>query len=195
MKIIIVFVILIFTYVSESEEIYDALHPKKDEKRLLNNRVGLTYSILSGYGLTYLRQLDDKFSIKGQLFGFGKYESEPESYNENYLNLSVGAELQYNLIKHRTNRLYSLLGAYFVYDYNETSGWNSDYNSIYKYYNLGLGIGFESMLFSNITVAVDGGYFGQYVKYLSENGSSINTLRSNDIVFGFGIGVSLYYNF
>lgn len=195
MKTIIVFVILIFTYTGQSQEIYDTLHPKQEQKILLNNRVGITYSTLSGYGLTYLRQLNDKFSIKGQLFGFGKYETEPEFINENYLVISIGTELQYNLIKYTNNRLYALGGIYYVYDYDENSGWNSDYNSTNNYYNIGLGIGFETMLFSNITMAIDGGYFGQYVKYRSEDDNTLDILRNNEIVFGFGIGVSLYYNF
>lgn len=191
MKIILIFAILIFTNTVQSQEINETLKPKEDKNKLLNNRVGVTYSMLSGYGLTYLRQLDDKFSIKGQLFGFGKYNSDPEEYYNNYLVISVGTELQYNLVAYNTNRVYGLVGVNYYFKYDDYTSYVLNENE----YNLGLGIGFETFFFSNITLAIDGGYFGR-LNY-SNTDYIVGELldKSSSIVFGLGVGVSLYYNF
>ena len=191
MKIILIFAILIFTNTVQSQEINETLKPKEDKNKLLNNRVGVTYSMLSGYGLTYLRQLDDKFSIKEQLFSFGKYNSDPEEYYNNYLVISVGTELQYNLVAYNTNRVYGLVGVNYYFKYDDYTSYVLNENE----YNLGLGIGFETFFFSNITLAIDGGYFGR-LNY-SNTDYIVGELldKSSSIVFGLGVGVSLYYNF
>ncbi len=193
MKTIIILAIFTFVYVANAQEqvkVYKVEKTNEEERSFKNNRIGATYSMLSGYGLTYLRQLDDKFSIKGQLFGFGKYNSDPEEYYNNYLVISVGTELQYNLVAYNTNRLYGLVGLNYIFKYDDYTSYVLNENE----YNLGLGIGFETFFFSNITLAIDGGYFGR-LNYSNTDYNDGEIDKSGSIIFGLGVGVSLYYNF
>lgn len=201
MKSIIIFTILIFTYTSQAQEMSDALQPKKENK-LKENKVGLTYSMLSGYGLTYLRSFDNNFSIKTQLYLWGITEANGTEYRDNSLDLAIGAELQYNLAKFQSNRLYALAGFYFdyeysLYDYLKGSQSNRLVKTAFditRHFNVGLGVGFEVYLLNNISVAFDGGYYGQ-VK--SNNYADFLTATTNTKAIGFGLagGISLYYNF
>ena len=168
MKSIIIFTILFFAYISQAQEISDALQPKK-EKKLKDNKVGLTYSMMSGYGLTYLRSFENNFSIKTQLYLYGSVDANDTEYRDNSLKLAIGAELQYNLAKFQSNRLYVLAGFYYDYDYSlydyllhtKDEVVKKNAFDITRHYNVGLGIGFEVYLLNNISVAFDGGYYGE----------------------------------
>ncbi len=201
MKTIIIFTILFFAYISQAQEISDALQPKK-EKKLKDNKVGLTYSMMSGYGLTYLRSFENNFSIKTQLYLYGSVDANDTEYRDNSLKLAIGAELQYNLAKFQSNRLYVLAGFYYDYDYSlydyllhtKDEVVKKNAFDITRHYNVGLGIGFEVYLLNNISVAFDGGYYGE-IK--NNNQADFYTVKetSKSIGFGFAGGISLYYNF
>jgi hypothetical protein len=162
---------------------------------------------MSGYGLTYLRAFENNFSLKTQLFAYGNLDNSENSLTDNSVNFAIGTELQYNLTYFKNNRLYTLAGFYFDYDYTT---WQENMANtivetydIKRKYNFGLGIGFEAFIANNITIALDGGYYGYFENRNERNIYYDYDLKevklkyptSKAISFGFGFGASLYYNF
>lgn len=201
MKTIVLLFIISLNLVQAQEE--TKITVVQESKNIFkNNRVGLTYSMMSGYGLTYLRSFENNFSIKTQLYLYGSVDANDTEYRDNSLKLAIGAELQYNLAKFQSNRLYVLAGFYYDYDYSlydyllhtKDEVVKKNAFDITRHYNVGLGIGFEVYLLNNISVAFDGGYYGE-IK--NNNQADFYTVKetSKSIGFGFAGGISLYYNF
>lgn len=204
MKTIVLLFIISLNLVQAQEETKITL-VQKAKNIFKNNRVGLTYSMMSGYGLTYLRAFENNFSLKTQLFAYGNLDNSENSLKDNSVNFAIGTELQYNLTYFKNNRLYTLAGFYFDYDYatsqENVASFVVDTYDIKRKYNFGLGIGFEAFIANNITIALDGGYYGYFenrnsreIKY-DKNEARLVYPTSNAISFGFGFGASLYYNF
>lgn len=67
--------------------------------------------------------------------------------------------------------------------------------------NFGIGFGFEFLAFNQLSFAIDGGYYGEFTKKTSNDvkyvgGNQILTpIETNPIEFGFGFGISAYFNF
>ena len=204
MKYLLVFVIFsCSTFLAQSQETNNALIPVSEKKILEKNRVGFTYSTLTGYGLTYLRAFDNGFSLKSQLFIYGDVDSKANKVDGQYSHLmfEIGAELQYNLVKYSSNRFYVLCGAFYNYDdeSNSKSIYPYNYSDINRLYNIGIGFGFETLIINHISIALDGGYYGNIkVNTFSDDNFSNNgdsAYNNTKVGFGFGFGVSLYYNF
>ena len=180
-------------YSQETKNVYRV--ESNNEYEWFDNKIGFTYSMMTGYGLTYLRNVNDNFAIKTQLFAYGSIDDE-DSYN-NYIDFSLGIEFQYTVKKYERTRLYVLGGGYYAYsEENDYYDWNSySDNKIENDRNVGLGIGFELLAFSNLSFTIDGGYFGRFTKV--EEFDDISNIKkiSNPIKFGFGFGVSAFYNF
>lgn len=199
MKIYLLLIFFNINYLAKSENLVIKNSSIENEKSLNVYRLGVTYSDLSGYGLTYLRELNDRYAIKTQLFLFGSVDDK----TSDLLMISIGAELQYNIVKNKTNRLYGIGG--FQYSYFEDDGYSFFDFSLFRNlikaerinrnYNLGLGFGFETFFFRNLTIAVDCGVYGLIGRNTKKKDGS-NSEKLEDVFnFGNGFGITLYYNF
>ena len=193
-NILFISLILLFVNIAKSQEEAEIVKVvSENESKLESNRIGFTYSTLSGYGLTYLHTLDNGFSFKTQLFIYGEINNDDDFVNADVWG-AIGGELQYNIKNFKRNRLYALVGFYFDYDYSEFGLRYATELSIKRLYNGGIGVGFETLVLKNISLALDGGYYGRIIRgnYKDANKPSKIDL---EVGFGFGFGVSLYYNF
>lgn len=207
MKKILAFVVIVSFYLMPSidltSQIYDLQEDGTYKKhKWLDNKIGFTYSMMTGYGLTYYRQLNETIGLKSQFFAYGRIEDNPtESYNFDRMHLTLGTELQFNLKKFESSRLYLLTGGFYRYLSESDGYWSGpDYIDVTKDtrdINLGLGFGFEFMLDYNFSIAIDGGYhfnFGKVDSYDRRNNVSM-PITSYPKEFSYAFGISLFYNF
>lgn len=183
-------------YSQETKTVYRVETSKEFEWH--ENRIGFTYSMMSGYGLTYLREFNDKVALKSQLFAYGSIDDE-EAYSDNYINFSIGTELQYTLKRFDRTRLYLLAGYYYEYGLEKYNyGWSGEQTELNEESsnNIGIGFGFEFLAFSNLSFSLDGGYHGRFAKEIDKyEDTNVIINESSPIRFGFAMGISAFYNF
>lgn len=175
-----------------------------DDSQWLQNRIGLYGSFFSGYGLSYQYQFANGFSVRSQLFAYGSNDDN-SNYNSNEIRLAFGADLQYNLKRTKSTRLYALAGSFIDYYengnyYSVTPSANRDYD-VERYFNVGLGFGIELMAWRNVSFVIEGGYYGRFgnndvTVYDYDNGQG-STHKENQTpkTFGFGGGGGIFYAF
>lgn len=178
----------------------------EDTSQWYKNRIGLYGSFFSGYGLSYQHQFNNGFSIRTQLFATGSNDDN-SLYNNDEIQLTYGIDLQYNLKRTKSTRLYVLLGSFI--DYNESGGYyygysyDNDYDDydIERYINVGVAFGIELMAWRNISLVIEGGYYGRignnsvsHYKYI--DGEYIKYWENErPKTFGFGVGGGISYAF
>lgn len=166
-----------------------------------DNRIGATISILTGYGLSYSRKINENMYIKTQLFAYGSLDHD--TFYENEIDVAFGLELQYDLKKYDMIRLYALGGGFYNYNISyETDYFDEEFTSYYTInsYNLGIGLGVELLVLNHISFSIDGGYylrFSSTKRELEIDGvkNSNLTSESNRTEFGLGAGISAFYSF
>ena len=175
-----------------------------DESQWLQNRIGLYGSFFSGYGLSYQYQFANGLSVRSQLFAYGS-DDDNRNYNTNEIQLTYGIDLQYNLNRTKNTRFYALAGSFIDYSedgnyYYSNSPNDKDYD-IERYINVGVGFGIEVMAWRNISIVVEGGYYGRFgnntvTDYDYVDGRS-NRIKVNERPrsFGFGVGSGIFYAF
>lgn len=175
-----------------------------DESHWLKNRIGIYGSFFSGYGLSYQHQFDNSFSLRTQIFAYGRNDDSKE-YNSNEVRLAYGADLQYNLKRSGNTRLYAIAGSFLDY-YKSGNNYNyppisNDYD-YERYINVGGGFGIELMAWRNLSFVIEGGYYGRFgnntvTVYRSENGQDPIYLKEKQSpkTFGFGVGGGISYAF
>ena len=194
MRTFFVLVILFNLHIAKSQgETINNLKEVEDNS-LTNNKIGVSFSILSGGGLTYLHTFDNRFSIKSQFIVLGNIEEENSSENNNYIITLLGSELQYDIIRKKYNRAYLLCGFYYEYDkfMNNLKPPKNSYE-IYRAYNIAIGAGYELQIYKRISFALDIGYYGLF----NQNSFKKEDLQNNNIrsiEFSIGAGISFYYN-
>lgn len=166
-----------------------------------DNRIGASLSMMTGYGLSYSRKINENMYIKTQLFAYGSLEDD--TFYENEIDVAFGLELQYDLKKYEMIRLYALGGGFYNYNKrNETVYFEQGPGSfiIANSNHFGLGFGVELLVLNQISFAVDGGY---YLRFTSTNEefkvdgvkNSNPIIQSKSIEFGLGVGLSAFYSF
>lgn len=175
-----------------------------DESQWLKNRIGLYGSFFSGYGLSYQHQFENGFSLRTQLFAYGSNDDNKD-YNSEEFRFAYGADLQYNLIRTRNTRLYTLVGSFL--DYYESGNNNNTYPSktkdydIERYINVGVGFGIELMAWRNLSFVIEGGYYGRFGNnsigvYRPVSGQNVRySEKQTPKSFGFGVGGGISYAF
>lgn len=206
MKKLVVLVLLIasISFANAQENSINVLRGESDDSQWLQNRVGLYASFFSGYGLSYQHQFSNGISIKTQLFAYGS-DDDYRNYNTDEIQLTYGIDLQYNLNRTNNTRFYALLGSFIDYSedgnyFYSTSPNVNDYD-IERYINVGVGFGIEVMAWRNISIVVEGGYFGRLgnnsiIDYDYVNGEYTRVIENQKPrSFGFGAGVGIFYAF
>lgn len=195
MKKILVFVCLCTAFSFANAQ--DYLNSEDDESQWLKNRVGLYGSFFSGYGLSYQYQFDNGISLRTQLFAYGS-DNDNSNYNSTEIQLAYGIDLQYNLQRTKSTRFYVLAGSFIDY-YEDGYYYDNDNYDIERYINVGLGFGIEIMAWRNISIMLEGGYYGRF------GNNTVSVYRygderdiketQNPRSFGFGVGGGIFYAF
>lgn len=192
--LLFVFMLIPLKLISQNQNKSDIQQPPTKPSTWGKNKIGLTYSMMSGYGFSYWRELSNNFCLKTQLFGYGSTEVEDKF--DNSLVFAIGLELQYTIRRTKVTRLYLLTGYYYSYSHEINYYYRGEYVDDYKenLRNIGIGFGFEVLAYHNLSFSLDGGYFLRFnnVKeyYQDEN----KTIFRSPLNFGIGFGVSAYYN-
>ena len=192
-----------FSFANAQDSTNNASSSNGAEPQWLQNRIGLYGSFFSGYGLSFQHQFQNGLSIRSQLFAYGS--NDDNNYNSDEIQLDYGIDLQYNLKRTQNSRLYALLGSYIDYyergnSYYSSSVYKKDYN-IERYINVGIGFGIEVMGWQNISIVVEGGYYGRFgnntvtdYNYIGLETVSYK-VNQNPKSFGFGVGGGVAYAF
>lgn len=201
-KLMLLICFLVFSSAYSQNETINVYTPQSkslQDFEWTNNRVGFTYSMMTGYGLTYLRHFDNGLALKTQLFAYGSIDDNSSSSSE--IDVAFGLEVQYTIKKFNKTRFYILGGGYYNYELM-TDNWNGvDDDRTEAMKNIGIGVGFEFLAFNQLSFAIDGGYYGEFTKKTSNNINYIEgkpiliPVETNPIQFGFGFGISGYFNF
>lgn len=194
MRTFFVLVILFNLYVAKSQDEKILNLKEVEDNSLTNNKIGVSFSLLSGGGLTYLHTFDNRLSIKSQFILLGKIEEENTSENNNFAVILVGSELQFDIFRKKYNRSYLLCGFYYEYDQfmNNLKSPKNSYE-IYRAYNVAVGGGYELQVYKRISFAFDIGYYGSFNRNSSKE-SNLKNNNSKQIEFSIGVGFSFYYN-
>ncbi len=171
----------------------------KQTKPWPKNRIGLSASTFTGYGLTYYRHFGDKFVGKVCLFAFG--DTQADADNSKDLRSIFGTELQYNLHKTKYTRLH-IFGAFsFWYDESQYEYWNE--KSTYTQWNIdrtyvtGVGFGFEFLAWGIISFNIETGLMSRFGINSDSDNNPINPYSKTSYPksYGFGIGGGITYAF
>lgn len=199
-----VFLIAAITFANAQDNSKDELRGADNDSQWLQNRVGGYGSFFSGYGLSYQYQFENGISLKTQLFAFGS-DDDNRNYNNDEIQLTYGIDLQYNLNRTKNTRFYALAGSFIDYHeegnyYYSSSSDDTDFD-IERYINVGVGFGIELMAWQNISVVVEGGYYGRFGNNTvtdynyNNNGNTRVKVNETPRTFGFGVGGGLFYAF
>jgi len=162
------------------------------------NRIGLTASTFTGYGLTYYRHFGEKFVGKICFFAFGS--SNESGDNSSDIRTIAGGELQYNLHKTKYTRLHIFTAFSYWYNESKYETWsrNDDYTNydIERNYVSGIGFGFEFLAWHIISFNIETGILYRYgVNTQSNEPGLTNDIVSYPRSFGFGINGGITYAF
>ncbi len=150
------------------------------------NRIGLTASTISGFGLTYYRHFDGKFVGKISFFAYGTGDEKIVIF---------GSEVQYNLKRTKTTRFHVFVG--FSYWHWENiylmSSADRDNSEIEKRFLSGGGAGFEFLAWNVLSFNIEAGVMYNYsvttTKYQNSEYPDYQT-KTNNFGIGFGLGIT-----
>ncbi|GEM_PF-2549614 len=149
-----------------------------------SSRVGLTGSMFTGYGLTYMTKISDDFWIEGTGSIFGSGET-----NSSNIRMTIGIELQRDMLKSEEMRFYTFVATSYWYNndkFESPISSNSESN-----YVGGLGMGFEVVVMKHLALNIESGF-------LYRSTSLTNTspeLTSSHYYLGIGVGGGIRYTF
>lgn len=130
------------------------------------HNIGLSASPLSGYGLAYRYALNSIFQI--QLVGIALQTKEEN--NQEWFFGNIGSELQFTIPAQigafNIQRVFGFIGASYMYEDNKGASpafQGQKYSPEESFYNAGIGIGFQSSIFSGTHIIVQGVYFYRHI--------------------------------
>ena len=160
---------------------------------LYNNGIGIRYSNISGYGLSYLRRFLDDYTvcINGAIT-YNEYEkwtdmskTNVEEDTKNIL-YNFGIEFQRDLFVTTGTKIYGLIGMYYTDDDNKGQD-NS--GTVNKTFSIGVGFGFQWYMGKHVA-----GYFHFGYKFDNIDSEENNqpSLQRQTVV-GFGLGMAILF--
>jgi|GEM_PF-1458704 len=202
MKHFILILLLSFTMVTFAQEIETA---KQQQPR---NTVGIRFSNITGYGLSFSKRIFDNYTFK--IGGIAFYDEYVKGYKDSIIQdnkniiYDYGFELQRDIYKTDKTRVYALGGMYFSKEQDKNQERDRVYDPISGAYSNelvtftddefdkvagGLGIGIEITMHTRFALNVDFGYKFQH----SEGKESGIPVEENTTTVGLGIGLSYLY--
>jgi len=168
------------------------------------NRIGVSASTFTGYGLTYYRHFNNKFVGKICMFAYG--ESDRVDNNSKEFNYIIGSEFQYNIIQTKFSRLH-LFAAFskWYHEYNEIYPDYYDYHkhdfhyykgfAIVREYVFGIGLGVEFLAWHTFSFNLETGFMEQSGVINTKSYSQSYSKVKHKSYKGFGIGCGISYAF
>ncbi len=163
------------------------------------NRIGLSASTFTGFGLTYYRHFGEDFVGKINLYAFGESRRDG-SYSKDFFS-TIGTELQYNMHKTKYTRLHIFTALSLWYDEREYSYERENRQkitsiTIRRTYVTGFGFGFEFLAWGIISFNIETGLMGRFgVKTYKNNDLDPKNKTTYPQSYGFGIGGGISYAF
>lgn len=186
--LLIVILLISFSIVKSA----DIEEKAKEKIEWPKNRIGLTGSTFTGYGLTYYRHFGEKFTAKICLFAFGENRNDEYDQSSNFQSI-VGTELQYTLHQTKYTRLHIFTSFSFWYDENDYGQYQNQSLSIDRMYTPGIGFGFEFLAWGRISFNLETGI---QARYEVNSNYYVNSSKTNyPKSYGFGIGGGISYAF
>lgn len=157
-----------------------------------SNSVGVRYSSISGFGLSYSLKMFKRFSLV--LTGMSLYSEyirweddtkAKELENTKDIINDIGVELRGDVFDSRNTVVYALLGGHSSSFKTQSSLTNKNFETSYA---VGLGVGFQWFLSKRVNVDLNLGYKFNY-KEIDASDFSIE----RQTMIGFGAGI--FYNF
>jgi len=182
--IVITFAAALFCFSQETEK----------TSAWMSNSIGMRFSNISGYGISYSKRFLENYTIKanGIVFYDEYIKGHKDSIIQDTKNIiyDFGFEIQRDFYKSDNTRVYMLGGMYFANDQNKEE-WDG-LTSIDEYRDLiagGLGVGVEFIFKKKFGINVDFGY-----KFDHSDGEEEGIpVEENTTMIGLGIGISYLY--
>jgi hypothetical protein len=188
MKKIILSALLAVSFLSFADD------PEAGSINFLNNSIGVRFSNMTGYGLSYSRKFAGNYTFmaSGIVFYDEYVKGEKDSIIQDTKNIiyDYGFELQRDFFKSETTRVYMLGGLFFSNEENKDE-WDGQVSIDEKreIIGCGLGLGVEFLIKSRFALNVDFGY-----KFESEDGKENGIpYESRKTLLGLGLGLSYKY--
>jgi hypothetical protein len=133
-----------------------AIFAQEDSLGTCKNTIGIKYSNISGYGIYYNREITENFKL--QIMGLVYYlYGLKDNIEHKNLNYDIGLEIQRNILKGQSTRLYFLVGAYYYLDDDKYEGNGTKDYKINHSYNVGVGFAGE-YYYHRFIISLDVGY-------------------------------------
>jgi len=174
----------------------------------LRNSVGIRFSNITGYGLSFSKRIFDNYTVKaGGIVFYDEYvKGHKDSLIQDNKNIiyDYGFEIQRDIYKTDKTRVYALGGMYFSKEQDKNQERSRVYDPVSNTYSNelvtftddefdktagGLGIGIEFTLHTRFAVNIDFGYKFEH----SEGKESGIPVEQNTTTVGLGIGLSYLY--
>lgn len=163
------------------------------------NSIGVKFSNISGYGLSFSRRLFDNYNVKfGGIIFYDEYvKGFKDSLLEDSKNINYdyGVELQRDVFRSEKTRVYALGGIFFSksQDMEKTRNYsgvlNTETDDDFDKITGGLGIGIEFVTKNRLAFNIDIGYRFEH----SDGKESGIPVEENNTMVGLGIGISYLY--
>ncbi|MDD3046026.1 MAG: hypothetical protein PHF33_11270 [Candidatus Delongbacteria bacterium] len=163
------------------------------------NSIGVKFSNISGYGLSFSRRLFDNYNVKfGGIVFYDEYvKGHKDSILEDSKNINYdyGIELQRDIFKNESKRIYALGGIFFSKTQNTEKTRNytgilyTDTDDEYDKVTGGIGVGIEFVTKRRLSFNIDIGYRFEH----SDGKESGIPVKENNTKVGLGIGISYLY--
>jgi hypothetical protein len=160
-----------------------------DTEKLVNlydNGVGLSYSTISGYGLTFLRRFFNDYSVcLSGMITYNEYMqwsdmSKTKVVQDSKNNLyDFGLEIQRDIISSTRTKIYVMIGGYFSTEKNKDQSNDKVENII----SVGTGFGFELYLGRHFAGTF---HFGYKFQNTDDQGNTPSLRKETTVGVGFG---------
>jgi len=163
------------------------------------NSIGVKFSNISGYGLSFSRRLFDNYNVKfGGIIFYDEYvKGFKDSLIEDSKNINYdyGVEFQRDVFRSEKTRVYALGGIFLSksQDTEKTRDYsgalNTETDDDFDKITGGIGVGIEFVTKNRLAFNIDIGYRFEH----SEGKESGIPVEENNTMVGLGIGISYLY--
>ncbi len=171
----------------------------KNSDYLPKNSIGAKFSNISGYGLSFSKRLFDNYNV--ELSGIVFYDEYVKGFKDSILEDSkniiydYGIELQRDLFKGESTRIYALGGIFFSKTQNTHKTKNyagvlyTETDDEFDKVAGGIGVGIEFITKKRLSFNIDIGYRFEH----SDGKESGIPVEENNTTVGLGMGISYLY--
>lgn len=170
-------------------DIYN-IFAQNDSKLIGTNKLGLSYSGISSYGLTYQGNLEDIVRVSMTTF-----VSVDSYYSNDFVDYNFGLQLQKTFIGDNSNYAYFFVGA-GITNTNFSDSFNEYLRTeVANTYGIGIGGSVRFLKHFSLDLELGYGYCNTNTIFLEFNQNNVNNTYEPRERFGTTFGLGLYYLF